>query len=220
MNASGRLVDPTRSAPDPDPVPAAEPRHQRRRDDHRRRAPARELRPRQLRAASISCGSFADGVATITLNRPERKNPLTFESYAELRDTFRALNDAAEVKAVVLTGAGGNFCSGGDVHEIIGPLTKMDAHGLLQLHPHDRRPGQGDARLPAADRRRGRRRLRRRRRDHGDGQRPAARRARRRRPPSCSPASACPARTWAPARSCRASSATAAPPSCCSPAAA
>jgi enoyl-CoA hydratase/carnithine racemase len=73
---------------------------------------------------------FADGVATITLNRPERKNPLTFESYAELRDAFRALTDARDVKAVVITGAGGNFCSGGDVHEIIGPLTKMDAAGL------------------------------------------------------------------------------------------
>jgi enoyl-CoA hydratase/carnithine racemase len=75
--------------------------------------------------------SFADGVATVTLNRPERKNPLTFESYAELRDTFRALAHARDVKVVVITGAGGNFCSGGDVHEIIGPLTKMDRDGLL-----------------------------------------------------------------------------------------
>jgi enoyl-CoA hydratase/carnithine racemase len=74
---------------------------------------------------------FADGVATLTLNRPERKNPLTFESYAELRDTFRALAYAREVKAVVMAGAGGNFSSGGDVHEIIGPLTKMDMPGLL-----------------------------------------------------------------------------------------
>ena len=74
---------------------------------------------------------FADGVATVTLDRPERKNPLTFDSYAELRDTFRALVDARDVKCVVLTGAGGNFCSGGDVHEIIGPLTKMDSDGLL-----------------------------------------------------------------------------------------
>ena len=74
---------------------------------------------------------FAGGVATVTLNRPERKNPLTFESYAELRDTFRELVDARAVKCVVLTGAGGNFCSGGDVHEIIGPLTRMDADGLL-----------------------------------------------------------------------------------------
>ena len=75
--------------------------------------------------------SFADKVATITLNRPERKNPLTFDSYAELRDLFRNLAYAPAVKAVILTGAGGNFCSGGDVHEIIGPLTKMDMPELL-----------------------------------------------------------------------------------------
>jgi enoyl-CoA hydratase/carnithine racemase len=72
-----------------------------------------------------------EGVATITLDRPERKNPLTFESYAELRDLFRALAYADDVKAVVIAGAGGNFCSGGDVHEIIGPLTKLDMPGLL-----------------------------------------------------------------------------------------
>jgi len=76
---------------------------------------------------------FADGVATITLNRPERKNPLTFESYDELRNTFYALRQAPEVKVVVIAGAGGNFCSGGDVHEIIGPLTKMDRDGLLNF---------------------------------------------------------------------------------------
>jgi enoyl-CoA hydratase/carnithine racemase len=75
--------------------------------------------------------SFADGVATITLNRPERKNPLTFDSYAELRDTFRALVYAPEVKVVVIGGAGRNFSSGGDVHEIIGPLTEMQMPGLL-----------------------------------------------------------------------------------------
>jgi enoyl-CoA hydratase/carnithine racemase len=69
-------------------------------------------------------------VGIITLNRPERKNPLTFESYAELRDFFRALVGIPEVRALVITGAGGNFCSGGDVHEIIGPLTRMDAAGL------------------------------------------------------------------------------------------
>jgi enoyl-CoA hydratase/carnithine racemase len=73
------------------------------------------------------------GVATATLNRPDRKNPLTFESYAELRDTFRSLVRNADVKAVVITGAGGNFCSGGDVHEIIGPLTRMDMRGLLEF---------------------------------------------------------------------------------------
>ena len=71
------------------------------------------------------------GVATLTLNRPGRKNPLTFDSYAELRDLFRALAYADDVKAVVITGAGGNFCSGGDVHDIIGPLTKLDMPGLL-----------------------------------------------------------------------------------------
>ncbi|MEW7847842.1 enoyl-CoA hydratase family protein [Massilia aurea] len=70
-------------------------------------------------------------VATVTLDRPERKNPLTFDAYAELRDLFRALAYADDVKAVVLTGAGDNFCSGGDVHEIIGPLTQLDMPGLL-----------------------------------------------------------------------------------------
>lgn len=77
--------------------------------------------------------AFEGGVATLTLNRPERKNPLTFDSYAELRDLFRALNYATDVKAIVLTGAGGNFCSGGDVHEIIGPLTKMSMPELLEF---------------------------------------------------------------------------------------
>jgi len=72
-------------------------------------------------------------VATITLNRPERKNPLTFDSYAELRDLFRGLVYATDIKAVVITGAGGNFCSGGDVHEIIGPLTEMTMPQLLDF---------------------------------------------------------------------------------------
>ena len=71
------------------------------------------------------------GVATITLRRPERKNPLSFESYAELRDLFHGLRWATDVRAVVLAGAGGNFCSGGDVHEIIGPLTRMPMPELL-----------------------------------------------------------------------------------------
>jgi enoyl-CoA hydratase/carnithine racemase len=70
-------------------------------------------------------------VAILTLHRPEKKNPLTFESYAELRDTFRALVDCDDVKAVVLTGAGDNFCSGGDVLEIIAPLIGRDMKGLL-----------------------------------------------------------------------------------------
>jgi enoyl-CoA hydratase/carnithine racemase len=74
-----------------------------------------------------------NGVATVTLNRPERKNPLTFDSYDELRDAFHSLKQTRQVKVVVLRGAGGNFCSGGDVHEIIGPLTKMDNDGLLSF---------------------------------------------------------------------------------------
>jgi len=77
--------------------------------------------------------AFAKGVATITLDRPERKNPLTFESYSELRDLFCALTTSPEVRVVVLAGAGGNFCSGGDVHEIIGPLTRMDILGLREF---------------------------------------------------------------------------------------
>ena len=79
-------------------------------------------------------GYSASGkVATITLNRPDRKNPLTFDSYGELRDLFREMVYATDIKAVVFTGSGGNFCSGGDVHEIIGPLVKMDMPELLQF---------------------------------------------------------------------------------------
>ena len=77
--------------------------------------------------------SMQDGVGTITLNRPERKNPLTFDSYAELRDLFHNLKWASDVKTVVVTGAGGNFCSGGDVHEIIGPLIDLKAPELLMF---------------------------------------------------------------------------------------
>jgi len=77
--------------------------------------------------------SVDGSVATLTLDRPDRKNPLTFESYAELRGLFRSLAQVKDVKTVVLTGAGGNFSSGGDVHEIIGPLTKMDMAGLLDF---------------------------------------------------------------------------------------
>jgi len=72
-------------------------------------------------------------VAVIRLNRPERKNPLTFESYAELRDLFRDLVYAKDIRTIVLTGAGGNFCSGGDVFEIIEPLTKMKMPELLEF---------------------------------------------------------------------------------------
>lgn len=73
----------------------------------------------------------SEGIATIRLNRPDRKNPLTFDSYAELRDTFRALPYADDIHSVVFASNGGNFCSGGDVHDIIGPLVQMDMKGLL-----------------------------------------------------------------------------------------
>lgn len=94
---------------------------------------------REFDARAYSARHFAwevqGKVGIITLNRPERKNPLTFESYGELRDLFRDLTYARDVKTVVVTGAGGNFCSGGDVHEIIGPLVRMqesgDTNGLL-----------------------------------------------------------------------------------------
>ena len=148
--------------------------------------------------------SFEAGVGTITLNRPERKNPLTFDSYAELRDLFRALNFATDVKAIVVTGAGGNFCSGGDVHEIIGPLTKMRMPELLEFTRmtgdlvkamrHCPQPivgaidgvcaGAGAMIALACDLRYGT---------------PATQA-----PRSCSRASAWPAPTWAPARCCRA----------------
>lgn len=94
---------------------------------------ATRFRPAGLAWTNFKAQHFLwrlDGkVATITLNRPERKNPLTLESYAELRDTFRNLVYASSIKAVVVIGAGGNFCSGGDVHEIIGPLVEMHRNG-------------------------------------------------------------------------------------------
>ena len=79
----------------------------------------------------ITSGDGERRIAHVTLNRPDRKNPLTFESYVELRNLFRDLVYATDIKAVVLSGEGGNFCSGGDVHEIIGPLTKMTMPELL-----------------------------------------------------------------------------------------
>ncbi len=92
---------------------------------------------RKFIAADYKAQNFGwkvDGkVATLTLNRPEKKNPLTFDSYGELRDLFTNLVYASDVKAIVITGEGNNFCSGGDVHEIIGPLTKMDMPELLEF---------------------------------------------------------------------------------------
>ena len=146
-------------------------------------------------------------IAKVRLDRPERKNPLTFESYAELRDTFRDLVYADDIDAVVFLPNGGNFCSGGDVHDIIGPLVKMD---MKQLLAFTRMTGDlvkamlncGKPIIAAVDGV-----------AVGAGaiitmasasprQRPS--------PRACSPASALPAATWAPARSCRASSARAA----------
>jgi enoyl-CoA hydratase/carnithine racemase len=88
---------------------------------------ASEIRPRHFR------WQVEDRVATVTLDRPERKNPLTFEMYDELRDTFRRLRHVSDVRAVVVTGAGENFCSGGDVHEIIGPLVEFNERGRMDL---------------------------------------------------------------------------------------
>ncbi len=89
--------------------------------------PLADYRARHLRLA------VDRKVATITLDRPDKKNPLTFESYAELADIFRAMAKDKGVKAIVVTGAGGNFSSGGDVFEIIGPLVEMDTAGLLDF---------------------------------------------------------------------------------------
>jgi enoyl-CoA hydratase/carnithine racemase len=97
---------------------------------------AHRFRPSRVDFARFEARYFRwqlDGkAATITLARPERKNPLTLESYAELRDTFRDLVYADAIKSVVITGAGRNFCSGGDVHEIIGPLVEMQRKGDMQ----------------------------------------------------------------------------------------
>ncbi len=92
-----------------------------------------QFAPQASYAAQHFSYAFDAGVATITLNRPAKKNPLTFDSYGELRDLFRHLVYATDVKAVVFTGSGGNFCSGGDVHEIIGPLTKMSMPEMLEF---------------------------------------------------------------------------------------
>lgn len=93
----------------------------------------RERQLRQYQAEHFDWHCDEHGVATITLNRPERKNPLTFDSYAELRELFRALNYADDVRSVIVTGSGGNFSSGGDVHEIIGPLVGMKMPELLEF---------------------------------------------------------------------------------------
>jgi enoyl-CoA hydratase/carnithine racemase len=98
---------------------------------------ANPMRARYDETAAFDARHFSwscvGGVGTVTLNRPERKNPLTFDSYSELCQLFDALRRSIDIKVVVVTGAGGNFCSGGDVHEIIGPLTKMSMPELLEF---------------------------------------------------------------------------------------
>jgi len=94
---------------------------------------AGNTRPAASYAAKHFLWKVEDGVGRIVLDRPERKNPLTFDSYAELRDLFGNLKYADDVKAIVVSGAGGNFCSGGDVHEIIGPLVRLKAPELLMF---------------------------------------------------------------------------------------
>ena len=131
---------------------------------------ARDLRPATFNPTHF-LWKFEDGVATVTLNRPERKNPLTFESYDELRDTFRALEGARQVKVVVLARRRRQFLLGRRRPRDHRPADQNGSRRAAQIHAHDRRPGARDARLPAADHRRGRGRVRRRRRDHGDGQR-------------------------------------------------
>ena len=184
----------------------SDPWHAQRRAEEAAMTGRRTTRLRGYRARALRASRRrGDGkVATITLDRPERKNPLTFESYAELRDLFRGLAHASDVKAVVITGAGGNFCSGGDVHDIIGPLTGRDMRGPARVHAHDRRPRQGHAPLPAADRRGRRRRLRRRGRDDRARVRPAPRHAARAHRVPVRARRALPAATWARAPCCRA----------------
>jgi 1,4-dihydroxy-2-naphthoyl-CoA synthase len=105
--------------------------------------------------------SVTSGVGTITLNRPERKNPLTFESYAELRDLFRQLAYATDVHVIVIYGAGGNFCSGGDVHDIIAPLVDLPMPELLMFTRMTGDLVKAMRHCPQP--------VRRRRRDHGNG---------------------------------------------------
>src|SRR3954471_23454493 len=121
--------------PSPPPTPSStnrEPRH----EDRPKHEDRRMKTSRTLMAGSTPqhFSWRAEGkVGVITIDRPDKKNPLTFDSYAELRDFFRALQYVSDIKAIVLTGAGGNFCSGGDVHEIIGPLTKMAMPELMDF---------------------------------------------------------------------------------------
>jgi enoyl-CoA hydratase/carnithine racemase len=114
-------------------------------------------------------------VATVRLNRPERKNPLTFDSYAELRDLFRDLTNASDVRAIVLAGAGGKLLLGRRCLRDHRTADQNENAGSHCVYANDRRCRQGDAQMPPADHRRGRRDLRRRRRNSRNGFRSEAR---------------------------------------------
>ena len=105
----------------------------------------------QLHLSSCQAQHFLwrveEGIGYVTLNVPERKNPLTFESYAELRNLFRTLVYDSDIKAIVIDGAGSNFSSGGDVHDIIGPLTRMTMPELLTFTPSRHRPAFAPQRI-------------------------------------------------------------------------
>ncbi len=151
-------------------------------------------------------------IAIVSLLGAARKNPLTFDSYAELRDTFRALVYADDVDVVIFASNEGNFCSGGDVHDIIAAADQDGHEGTVGVYTHDRRSGQGDDPLRQADHQRSRRNLRRRGCNYRDGIGPAPWRRRWQKPRFCSPASGLPVATWALAPCCRASSGRAGPP--------
>ncbi len=121
------------------------------------RRPLRDYAARHFRFTASEDGR----VTTVALNRPERKNPLTFDSYAELRDLFRDLAQGSDIRAIVLTGAGGNFSSGGDVFEIIEPLTRMTTPDLLAFTRMTGDVVKAMRKMPAADHRGGRWNLRR-----------------------------------------------------------
>ena len=146
--------------------------------------------------------AVADGVATVTLDRPEKLNPLTFESYADLRDLLAELPHRGDTRVLVIRGEGRAFCAGGDVNEIIGELT--DGAGRAdRLHPDDRRRDPGDARVPGPDHRGDPGHRRRRRRGDRAGLRLPGVHAVGAGSRSCSPRSGCPAATWARRTCCR-----------------
>ena len=137
-----------------------------------------------------------NGVATLTFNRPDKLNALTFDVYADLRDLLAELPHRGDARVLVITGEGRGFCSGGDVEEIIGELQRHGGRRAARVHADDRRGGQGAARVPAAGDRGDQRRGCRGRLGDRAGQRLPAHGAQARRSPSSSPGSDCPVPTW------------------------